>query len=91
MEPETAARDPAPVAPSFSPASAVQSTLDGFIREKTGKLSSSRLLILLWGGGVFLIWAVSSLRAEMLQPIPESVITVVGVLIGAKTVQRFGE
>ncbi|NJM58923.1 MAG: hypothetical protein HC857_18045 [Synechococcales cyanobacterium RU_4_20] len=91
MEPETATRDSAPVGPSSGPASAVQSSLDGFIRENTGKLSSSRLLILLWGGGVFLIWAVSSLRAEMLQPIPESVITVVGVLIGAKTVQRFGE
>lgn len=70
---------------------AMQARLDGFIREENGKLSSSRLLIMLWGGGVFIIWAISSLQGEVLQSIPDSVITVVGVLVGAKTVQRFGE
>ncbi len=69
----------------------MQARLDGFIREENGKLSSSRLLIMLWGGGVFIIWAISSLQGEVLQSIPDSVITVVGVLVGAKTVQRFGE
>jgi hypothetical protein len=62
-----------------------------FIREKNGKLSSSRLLLMIWGGGVFLIWAISSLKSASLQVIPDSVITVVGLCLGAKTVQRFGE
>jgi hypothetical protein len=62
-----------------------------FIREENGKLSSSRLLLMIWGGGVFLIWAISSLKSATLQTIPDSVITVVGLCLGAKTVQRFGE
>ncbi|NJN31334.1 MAG: hypothetical protein HC824_13595 [Synechococcales cyanobacterium RM1_1_8] len=62
-----------------------------FIREENGKLSSSRLLLMVWGGGVFVIWAISSLMSQSLQAIPDSVITIVGICVGAKTVQRFGE
>jgi hypothetical protein len=65
--------------------------LDGFIKDKEGKPSSSRLLILMWGLGVFAIWAVSSLESSTLQSIPDSVITILGVLVGGKTLQRFGE
>ncbi len=92
MEPETAvSTDTIQTEPSTISATPPQSPIAGFIREGNGKLSSSRLLVLLWGGGVFLIWAIASLRSETLQAIPDSVITVVGVLISAKTVQRFGE
>jgi hypothetical protein len=65
--------------------------LDGFMKDKDGKPSSSRLLILMWGLGVFAIWAVSSLKSSTLQSIPDSVITILGVLVGGKTLQRFGE
>jgi hypothetical protein len=65
--------------------------LDGFVKDRDGKSSSSRLLILLWGLGVFAIWAFSSLQATTLQAIPDSVITILGVLVGGKTIQRFGE
>lgn len=65
--------------------------LDGFMKDKEGKPSSSRLLILMWGLGVFAIWAVSSLKSSTLQSIPDSVITILGVLVGGKTLQRFGE
>ena len=67
------------------------SGVGSFIREESGKLSSSRLLLMVWGGGVFLIWAIASLMQQSLQSIPESVITVIGICVGAKTVQRFGE
>jgi hypothetical protein len=65
--------------------------LDGFMKDKDGKPSSSRLLILMCGLGVFAIWAVSSLKSSTLQSIPDSVITILGVLVGGKTLQRFGE
>jgi hypothetical protein len=92
MEPETAvSTDTIKTEPSAISAPPPQSLMAGFIREGNGKLSSSRLLVLLWGGGVFLIWAIASLQGETLQAIPDSVITIVGVLISAKTVQRFGE
>jgi hypothetical protein len=67
------------------------SRLDGFIKDKDGKASSSRLLILIWGLGVFGIWAVASFKSATLQSIPESVITILGILVGGKTIQRFGE
>ncbi|MCU0568163.1 MAG: hypothetical protein MUF49_16390 [Oculatellaceae cyanobacterium Prado106] len=65
--------------------------IDGFIKEKSGKPSSSRLLIIIWGLGVFGVWAYASIKSSTLQPIPESVITIIGVLIVGKTAQRFGE
>ena len=67
-------------------------TLADCVREKTtGKLSASRLLLLTWGLGVLLVWAVGSFGTGELLPIPESVVTVLGILVGGKTVQRFGE
>jgi hypothetical protein len=65
--------------------------LSGFIQEESGKPSSSRLLILVWGVGVFGIWAFSSFKNASLQSIPESVITILAALVSAKTIQRFGE
>ncbi len=68
-----------------------QAGLGSFIREENGKLSSSRLLMMLWGGGIFVVWAIASLKGEALQAIPDSVLTVIGIFVGGKTVQRFGE
>ena len=70
--------------------------LSKFIKEsKTGKLSSSRLLVLAWGLGTLVVWIVTSiistLNGEGLQPLPESIVTVLGILVGGKTLQRFGE
>lgn len=73
------------------PSQSQYSLLDGFIKEKDGKPSSSRLLILTWGLGTFLVWAFSSIKGEALQAVPDSVITILGVLIAGKTIQRFGE
>jgi hypothetical protein len=65
--------------------------LDGLLKDNDGKPSSSRFLIILWGLGVFVIWAFSSIKTATLQSIPESVIVTLGVLVAGKTLQRFGE
>ena len=70
--------------------------LSKFIQEgKNQKLSSSRLLVLAWGLGTLIVWMVTSiistLNGEGLQPLPESIVTVLGILVGGKTLQRFGE
>jgi hypothetical protein len=65
--------------------------LDGLLKDMDGKPSSSRFLIMLWGLGVFVIWAFSSIKSSTLQAIPESVSTILGVLVAGKTLQRFGE
>jgi predicted MFS family arabinose efflux permease len=61
------------------------------IREPKGKVSSSRILLLLWGVGLFFVWTFVSLTKQNIADIPESVVTVVGILSGSKVVQRFGE
>jgi len=69
--------------------------MSDFLREKTTTkmLSASRLLLLLWGVGVLIVWAITSLTTtpRVLAAIPESVVTVLGIVVGGKTVQRFGE
>jgi hypothetical protein len=65
--------------------------LDGLLKDTDGKPSSSRFLIMLWGLGVFVIWAFSSIKSSTLQAILESVSTILGVLVAGKTLQRFGE
>jgi hypothetical protein len=55
------------------------------------KLSATRLALLLWSVGVVGIWGFVSWRTNTLQTIPESVVTIFGLLLGGKAVQRFGE
>jgi len=56
------------------------------------KASAMRAAFLFWAFGLFIIWAYASVvNGRALQPIPESVITVLGLLVGGKAVQRFGE
>lgn len=66
--------------------------VSSFIQEKNGKFSSSRLLLLVWGVGVLIVWGYSTFKnGGSLQAIPESVVTVVGIFAGSKVIQRFGE
>ena len=59
--------------------------------KKADKLSASRLLLLLWGVGVLVTWIIASVMGDELEDIPNSVVTILGILISGKTVQRFGE
>ena len=63
-----------------------------FLQDK-GKteLSATRLVLFIWATGVLVVWGVVSIVAKSIQTIPESVITVLGLALGAKAVQRFGE
>jgi hypothetical protein len=55
------------------------------------EFSAIRLALLLWVVGVLMVWIYASWKAGTLQAIPESVITILGLLAGGKAVQRFGE
>ena len=65
--------------------------IGSLVQEKEGKVSTSRVLLLLWGVGLFLVWAVVSIINQNIAEIPESVVTVIGILSGSKVLQRFGE
>jgi hypothetical protein len=62
-----------------------------FLDKGTGDLSATRLVLFIWATGVLVVWAVVSIVAKDIQTIPESVITVLGLALGGKAVQRFGE
>jgi len=59
--------------------------------KKAGQLSAMRLAFLLWAIGVLAVWAYASISAGELRGIPESVVTILGLLAGGKVVQRYGE
>ena len=70
------------------------STFTGLFKEKNsvdGKLSTARVIFLLWSLGVFGIWFYLSVRAGQLQPVPSSIVTILGLLAGGKTIQKFFE
>jgi hypothetical protein len=60
---------------------------DGFFKDRDGNSSPSRSLLVLYGVGAFVLWAIASLRNATLQEIPDSVLTIFGVLISGKTLQ----
>ncbi|MDD2816288.1 MAG: hypothetical protein PHP00_11230 [Thiotrichaceae bacterium] len=63
----------------------------GFLQDDSGNLSSMRLAFLLWVVGVLTIWGVASLKTGELKVIPDSVTTIIGLLMGGKVMQKFGE
>lgn len=62
-----------------------------FFEDNSGGLSASRLNLLIWSVGTFVIWAITSVKMVTLASIPESVIVMLGVVTTGKVVQRFGE
>ncbi len=66
------------------------------LQDNSGGISSMRCLMLLWGGGVFLMWAsawiVGMVHGIYLPPtIPTEIVTVLLGITGTKCIQRFGE
>lgn len=57
----------------------------------TDELSATRLVLFLWAVGVLVIWGYASIKSATLQDIPQSVVTILGLVMGGKVVQRFGE
>lgn len=80
--------------PSLQPIKKEPSTLpklQEFLQEDNGAFSSSRLAFLLWVIGVLLVWMMVSFKSGSLQEIPETVATIIGILMTGKVVQKFGE
>ena len=71
-------------------------SISSIIQDNTGGLSSIRVLMLLWGGGVFLFWAAGACVAiyhgiYVFPSLPPEIVTILLGVTGIKTVQRFGE
>jgi len=67
------------------------SLLRGLLSDAGGNPSSIRLAMLAGVVVVLAAWATVSLQTHTLQPIPESVVTLVTILTGAKLGQKFIE
>jgi len=65
--------------------------LSSFLEDNSGGFSATRLAFLLWVVGVLAVWICSSIENNNLAKIDNSVVTVIGILMTGKMVQRFGE
>ena len=65
--------------------------LTEFFKESNGTFSATRLAFLTWAFGVLIVWGVPSVRHGKLEPIPESVVVVIGMLMTGKVVQKVNE
>jgi len=65
--------------------------LGQFFQDSDGKLSATRLVMILWVIGTFLIWSYISIKSVALVQLPSSVVDILGILLTGKVVQKFGE
>ena len=65
--------------------------LSQFFQDDTGALSALRLLFIGWGITVLIVWTILSLKTLTLIPIPPTVLTFLGSLMGTKLVQNWTE
>jgi hypothetical protein len=72
--------------------------LSTFLQEDNGKLSATRLVLLVWVLGLLGVWAAGSLHniylgdmGPALLELPPSTITIVGILMAGKVVQKYEE
>lgn len=61
------------------------------LHDADGSLSSTRLAFLLWALGPLVVWAWVCIRSGAVVPIDGSVITIIGVMMSGKVVQKFSE
>lgn len=65
--------------------------LSDFVRDEGGRLSSMRLLFLIWGLGTFIVWAYLSLKTLAFMALPLSITSFIISLIGGKVFQSYTE
>jgi hypothetical protein len=67
--------------------------LSEFLEDNNGGLSSTRLALLIWVFGILIVWSYSCFSANpvKLAAIDPTVLTLLGILMGGKVVQKFGE
>ena len=59
-----------------------------FLQDESGAYSSSRGILIAWAIGVLFCWGWVSLTSSILQPIPETVLALIGILVTGKTIQK---
>ena len=74
----------------------MQFKLSSVVEDPVGKISSTRVLSLVWGIGVFVVWGIAAIISVVhgvyvFPPIPESVVTILIAAGGMNVVQRFAE
>lgn len=62
-----------------------------FLQEGLKGFSATRLAFLLWVIGVLVVWMADSFNQGQLAPIDPTIVALIGILMGGKTLQRFGE
>ena len=62
-----------------------------FLEDNNGGFSAMRLSLLIWILGVLVVWVRVSWHNGVLQAIPDPIVAILGILVGGKSVQRFGE
>lgn len=62
-----------------------------FFRDPGLKISATRVVFIIWCLVVLAGWIIVSLHIGKLQPIPQSVVAVLGLLAGVKATQRLAE
>jgi|TARA_R110000824_G_scaffold20545_15_gene77438 hypothetical protein len=65
--------------------------LSDLLKEDSGKLSSTRLAFMAWSLIVLATWAIVSYQSGELIKLDNSIVSILGVLMSGKVVQRFGE
>ena len=60
-----------------------------FFKDGTGSYSATRLAFILWSCGVLAVWIVESVSKGVLQPVDNTVMTILGILMTGKVVQSF--
>jgi hypothetical protein len=80
---------------TFAPEGAILQTatplLRGVLSDAAGNLSSMRVAMLLGVGVVLGAWAAVSIQTRTLQPLPDSVVGLLGLLVAGKFGQKFIE
>lgn len=65
--------------------------LSDLLKEDSGKFSSTRLAFMAWSLVVLVMWAITSYQSGDLIKLDNSIVSILGVLMSGKVVQRFGE
>ena len=56
-----------------------------------GKLSGMRVLFMVYGGGVLVVWGIVCVTSKDIKDIPTNVAVILGALFGSKALQSLGE
>jgi len=61
------------------------------LMEGNGKPSATRVVTVVWGLGVFVVWAYLSVTTSQIINLPDHVMEILGIVLTGKVVQRFAE